>query len=108
MDEIAVNWTIVTGAAMLLGFLFNQVFKALAKKWPAFEPVLAYKKHVVFLVALGLAMYFTAQSAIIPPLDLNDPASYSGFGILLAGYATSAFKVAEKIYDVVGKDVLEA
>ena len=108
MDEIAINWTIVTFASLFVGFLFNQVFKVLVKRWPKLEPLLDLKKAVIFLVALGLAVFFTAASTVIPPLDLSDPSTFSAFGILLAGYATTAFKAAQKIYDVIGKEVLEA
>lgn len=108
MDEIVINWTLVTAGSLFLGFLFNQVLKLLSKQFPSLKPTVQVKKGVIFVTALGLAVFFTAQSAIIPPLDLSDPASFSGFGILLTGYAGLAFKIAQKIYDVIGKDLLEA
>jgi len=90
MNEIVVNWSIVTGASVLLGFIINQ---ALAY----FDVVLEaqYKKLVVFLVAFGLSGYFAWSGGYEFP-GADDPMV---FALALVSFAGSAMKVAQQIYD---------
>jgi len=100
MNEIVVNWTIVTGASVLLGFIINQ---ALAY----FDVDLSgqAKKVIVFLVAVGLSGYFAWSGGYELPIAGDDPMV---FALALVSLAGSAFKVAQQIYDVIWQRLLKA
>ena len=99
MNEIVVNWSIVTGASVLLGFIINQ---ALAY----FDISLSsqYKKLIVFLVAVGLSGYFAWSGGYDLP-GVEDPMV---FALALLSLAGSAFKVAQQVYDVIWQNLLKA
>ena len=56
MNEIIINWTIVTTASVLLGFIINQVLAYFNVKLSA-----QIKKAVVFAVAVALSGYFATS-----------------------------------------------
>ena len=100
MNEIVVNWSIVTGASVLLGFIINQGLAYFDIKVSS-----EVKKLVVFGVAVGLSGYFALSGGY----DLPDPAvDPSVYALALLSLATSAFKVAQKIYDVIWSALVAA
>ena len=102
MDEIVINWSIVTCASVLLGFIINQ---ALAY----FDINLSNqsKKYVVFGVAVGLTGYFAVSGGYgsYLPDPGADPAVYA---LALLSLATTAFKAAQKVYDVIWSELVSA
>ena len=90
MNEIVINWSIVTAASVLLGFIVNQALAYFDVNLEA-----QYKKLVVFIVALGLSGYFAWSGGYDLP-GAEDPMV---FALALASFAGSAMKVAQQIYD---------
>ena len=91
MNDIVINWSIVTTASVLLGFIINQ---ALAY----FDITVSgpVRKAVVFGVAVALSGYVAVSGGY----DLPDPAvDPSVYALALLSLATSAFKAAQLIYD---------
>ena len=99
MNEIVVNWSIVTGASVLLGFIINQALAYFDVSLSA-----QYKKLIVFLVAVGLSGYFAWSGGYELP-GAEDPMV---FALALVSLAGSAFKVAQQIYDVIWQRLLKA
>ena len=99
MNEIVINWSIVTGATVLLGFVINQALTY-------FDVDLSgqAKKLIVFLVAVGLSGYFAWQGGYELP-GVEDPMV---FALALLSLAVSAFKVAQQVYDVIWQNLLKA
>jgi hypothetical protein len=89
--DIVINWSLVTAASVILGFILNQV-----AAWAGLEISQVAKKGVVFAVALALSGYFAYSGGF----DLPDPAADPAvFALALGSIATSAFKVAQQVYD---------
>lgn len=99
MNEIVINWGIVTAASVLLGFVVNQALAYFGVKLS-----LQYKKLVVFIVSLGLSGYFAYSGGFELP-GVEDPMA---FGLALVSLATSAMKAAQVIYDRLWKALLKA
>ena len=102
MNEIVINWSIVTAASVLVGFVINQ---ALAY----FDINLSgrAKKYVVFAVAVGLSGYFALSGGydFYLPDPGADPAVYA---LALLSLATSAFKTAQVVYDKLWSSLVAA
>lgn len=100
MNEIVINWGIVTTATVLLGFVINQ-----AASWVGLDLSGNVKRSVVFGVAVALSGYFAYTGGY----DLPDPgADPAVFALALLSLATSAFKVAQQIYDKFWTNLLSA
>ena len=100
MNEIIINWTTVMGVSVLLGFVINQ---ALAY----FNVRLSdqVKKAVVFAVAVVMSAFFASNGGYELPALGEDPAVYA---LALLSLATSAFKVAQLIYDKLWQELVAA
>jgi len=103
MDEIVVNWTLVTAATVLLAFVVNQ-----AAAWGGLELSATTKKGVAFGVAVLLSGYF-AYSGANGGFNLPDPgADPAVFALALLSLATTAFKVAQQVYDKLWLGLIDA
>ena len=100
MNEIVINWSIVTGASVLLGFIINQ-----GLAYFDIDISSQAKKLVVFGVAVGLSGYFAVSGGYDLPDPGADPAVYA---LALLSLATSAFKAAQKVYDVIWQNLVRA
>ncbi len=100
MDEIVINWTLVTVATVVLGFVLNQ-----GAAWAGLKIDVTAKKAIVYAVALSLSGYFAANGGFDLPDPAVDPAV---FALALGSIATSSFKVAQLIYDRVWQELLAA
>ena len=100
MNEIVINWSIVTAASVLLGFIINQALAYFDIDISGQD-----KKYVVFGVAVGLSGYFAYNGGY----DLPDPAADpSVFALALLSLATSAFKAAQAVYDKLWQALVKA
>ena len=100
MNEIIINWTIVTTASVLLGFIINQVLAYFNVKLSV-----QVKKAVVFAVAVALSGYFATSGGYDLPELGENPAVYA---LALLSLATSAFKVAQLVYDKLWQELVDA
>jgi len=100
MNEIVINWGIVTTLSVLLGFVINQVLAYFGVRLSV-----QVKKSVVFAVAVAASAYFASTGGYeLPPLG-DDPAIYA---LALLSLATSAFKVAQLVYDRLWQELIAA
>ena len=100
MNEIIIIWTIVTTASVLLGFIINQ-----ALAYFNVELSVQVKKAVVFAVAVALSGYFASTGGYDLPVLGDDPSLYA---LALLSLATSAFKVAQLVYDKLWMELVDA
>jgi hypothetical protein len=96
---IVVNWALVTGAIVVLGWLVNEGL-ALIKQRPLSTEG---KKAVAFGVSVGLSGYFALQALPALPVPAVDP---FGFAIGLGGVMIATFKTAQQIYDKVWNGIV--
>lgn len=103
MNEIVINWAIVTAATVLLAFVINQ-----AATWGGLKLSETTKKGVAFGVAVVLSGYF-AYSGVNGGFNLPDPgADPAVFALALLSLATAAFKVAQQVYDKLWLGLIDA
>jgi hypothetical protein len=100
MEDILIDWVLVTGIATVLAFVINQ-----AAAWGGLEVSIPVKKGVAFAVSLGLAAYFAFQGNLGLPDPAVDPMA---FAVALLASATLVFKAAQQVYDRVWSGLISA
>ena len=100
MEEVLIDWAVVSGAAVVLAFVINQ-----AAAWLGYSASDNVRKGVAFSASFALAGYFALQGDLgIPDFDA-DPVA---FAFALMGASVLVYKAAQQIYDRLWQGLLDA
>ena len=101
MNEVLIDWAIVSGLAVVLAWVVNQ-----GAAWLGFIASDNVRKGVAFGASFLLAGYFAVQQGGLGLPDLADQPVEFGFALLAA--STLVYKAAQQIYDRLWQGLISA
>ena len=100
MEEVLIDWAVVSGAAVVLAFVINQ-----AAAWAGLEISGNVKRGVAFGASFALAGYFALQGDLGLPDFAADPVE---FAFSLMAVSVLVYKAAQQIYERVWENLIAA